>query len=61
MGFMDCKALHTKARPLTAHILEHVYKNAMRDVPLAPIGVGLVVEKKHSPQSIIRGVTEFFA
>ncbi len=40
MGFMDAKALHTKARPLTARILEHVYKNAMRDVPLAPVRLG---------------------
>ena len=44
MGFMDAKALHTKARPLTARILEHVYKNAMREMfPYSPgpIGEGL--------------------
>jgi hypothetical protein len=29
--------LSSATRPLWSHILEHVYKKAMRDLPLAPV------------------------
>jgi hypothetical protein len=45
-----CYRHYTKARPLTARILEHVYKKAMRDLPLAPVRSGRVWWEKRKPE-----------